>query len=73
MVTTVLSKLYSSGKQRFFVYFASQLVNDGLFPFKRGDTLQLEIDKKTHNRIIITKANNSKLKPLRNNKGKKKK
>ena len=73
MVTTVLSKLYSSGKQRFFVYFASQLVNDGLFPFKEGDMLQLEIDKKTHNRIIITKANNSKLKPLRNNKGKKKK
>ena len=73
MVTTVLSKLYSSGKQRFFVYFASQLVNDGLFPFKQGDTLQLEIDKKTNNRIIITKANNSKLKPLRNNKGNKKK
>jgi hypothetical protein len=73
MVTAVLSKLYSSGKQRFFVYFASQLVNDGLFPFKEGDMLQLEIDKKTHNRVIITKANNSKLKPLRNNKGKKKK
>jgi hypothetical protein len=72
MVTTVLSKLYSSGKQRFFVYFASQLVNDGLFPFKQGDTLQLEIDKKTRNKIIITKANNSKLKPLRNNKQKKK-
>jgi hypothetical protein len=72
MVTAVLSKLYSSGKQRFFVYFASQLVNDGLFPFKQGDTLQLEIDKKTHNKIIITKANNSKLKPLRNNKQKKK-
>jgi hypothetical protein len=72
MVTAVLSKLYSSGKQRFFVYFASQLVNDGLFPFKQGDTLQLEIDKKTRNKIIITKANNSKLKPLRNNKQKKK-
>jgi hypothetical protein len=54
MVTAVLSKLYSSGKQRFFVYFASQLVNDGLFPFKEG-----------------YKANNSKLKPLRNNKCKK--